>query len=244
MKYSIELNAEVCQLLAEKNLYFTQGNAKLPPARNKLIFDESAEFGHFAKILAGNQFMNIGSYSYTWSPLPTDTKIGNYCSIAAQVVKRGLEHPYQRFTTSAITYEKGYPPDSQMKQCGIPKKHSSITIEDDVWIGAYAMLKPGITLHTGCIVAARANVTKDVPPYAIVGGNPARVLKMRFPDEIIKLLLQSRWYDYDITKLAFPSDIEIEAFVELVNQHKENLPRLSSHKLMDVLTELNIPAQK
>ncbi|WP_141080947.1 CatB-related O-acetyltransferase [Campylobacter lanienae] len=68
--------------------------------------------------------------------------------------------------------------------------------ENDVYVCTNALLKPGITLHTGCVVAQNAIVTKDVPPYAIVGGSPARILKYRFDEPTIKRLLGLKWWEY------------------------------------------------
>ena len=91
-------------------------------------------------------------------------KIGNYVLMAPEVVILTSDHNHQYI--------------------GIPMCYQGITkeivvIEDDVWIGMRAMIMPGIIVHTGAIVAAGAVVTKDVPPYAVVGGIPARILKMR-----------------------------------------------------------------
>lgn len=188
MNYYFTLTEEVAEQLASRHFFLAQRKEALQLKLGKsFYFSDQTTVGQFAKILSGNHIFSLGHYSYAWSALPSNTLVGNYCSIAAQVVKRGLEHPYQRFTTSAITYEQGYPPsnDCFMQKVAIPAKNSQIIIQDDVWIGAYAMLKPGITIHTGSIVAARANVTKDVPPYAIVGGNPAKVIKMRCYDSKI-----------------------------------------------------------
>ncbi|MEM7566430.1 MAG: CatB-related O-acetyltransferase [Pseudomonadota bacterium] len=72
----------------------------------------------------------------------------------------------------------------------------------DVWFGHEALVMPGVTIGSGAIVAARSVVTRDVPPYAIVGGNPATVLKMRFPDDVIERLLALAWWDWPITRVT------------------------------------------
>ena len=89
------------------------------------------------------------------------------------------------------------------------------TIGNDVWIGAHAQIKSGITIGTGSIVAAGAVVTKDVPPYAIVGGVPAKIIRYRFPEETVEKLLKSEWW-----KL---SDKEIAARAEYVGEPKDFL---------------------
>lgn len=80
---------------------------------------------------------------------------------------------------------------------GKTRRRGSIIIQNDVWVATDATIMPGVTLHNGCIVAAKSVVTKDVPPYAIVGGNPARVLRYRFDTTIINALQKIAWWDWD-----------------------------------------------
>jgi len=74
-------------------------------------------------------------------------------------------------------------------------------VGNDVWLGMEAMVMPGVTIGDGAVVAARAVVTKNVPPYGIVGGNPARVVKSRFPQDVIDALLEIRWWDWPLEKI-------------------------------------------
>jgi hypothetical protein len=77
----------------------------------------------------------------------------------------------------------------------------------DVWIGQGAFIKAGVRLGTGCVVGARATVLKDVPPYAVVVGTPARVIRLRFPEEVVARLLTSEWWRFSIYDLfAAPFD--------------------------------------
>ena len=76
------------------------------------------------------------------------------------------------------------------------RRKGTIIIQNDVWVGHGATIMNGVTLHNGCVVAADSVVTKDVPPYAVVGGNPARVLKYRFDPEIIDALQRIAWWDW------------------------------------------------
>lgn len=75
-------------------------------------------------------------------------------------------------------------------------------------------LSPKVTISTGAVLAANAVVTKDVPPYAIVGGNPAKIIKYRFEDKIIEKLLETGWTNYDIAPMEIRGDIPIENFIE------------------------------
>ena len=78
----------------------------------------------------------------------------------------------------------------------------NITIGNDVWIGYEAVILSGVTIGDGAIIGTRAVVTKDVPPYTIVGGSPAKVLKKRFSDDIIDKLLKIKWWNWPVEKIA------------------------------------------
>jgi acetyltransferase-like isoleucine patch superfamily enzyme len=117
--------------------------------------------------------------------------IGNYVSIAPGAwFMLGVNHQTNTFTTFPLR-TRLFGPSPLDATCKGP-----LIIEDEVWIGANAMIFSGVTVSKGAIVAAGAVVTKDVPPYAIVGGNPAQIIKYRFSDEIIKLLLPIKLIDF------------------------------------------------
>jgi len=117
--------------------------------------------------------------------------IGRYCSIAPNVkFIVASEHPYDNIST--------YP--YKVKVIGEDYEATSkgdIIVKDDVWIGYGAIINSGVTINQGAIIASGAVVVKDVPPYTIVGGNPARVIKFRFPQQIINKLVK-----FDYSKLS------------------------------------------
>lgn len=121
--------------------------------------------------------------------------IGDFCSIARDVwFIVSSEHPYKGFST--------YP--FKARVCGFYAEATSkgdIVVKDDVWIGLGAIICSGVTIGQGAIIAAGAVVTKDVPPYAIVGGNPAKVIKYRFSEPIIKKLLNFNFSDLTQEKI-------------------------------------------
>lgn len=84
---------------------------------------------------------------------------------------------------------------------GNPASKGNVVIGNDVWIGAGALILSGVTIGDGAVVAARSVVAKDVPPYGVVAGNPAQLIKMRFEQRIIDKLLQIRWWDWDDEKI-------------------------------------------
>lgn len=121
--------------------------------------------------------------------------IGRYGSIADGVeILLGGNHRTDWVTTYPFPALPGLWPEAAAIE-GSDTTRGDVTIGHDVWLGSQAMILSGVTIGTGAVVAARAVVTRDVPPYAIVGGNPARVLRLRFDEADIAALLASRWWE-------------------------------------------------
>ncbi len=124
------------------------------------------------------------------------TIIGKYCSIGKNCEIAAYDHPIDWLSTSVVSYNIAtYFPDFKdtFKQHKVNRPKIT-TIGNDVWIGSLVIIKRGITIGDGAIVGGGAVVTKDVPPYAIVGGVPAKILKYRFNDTIINQLLKIKWW--------------------------------------------------
>ena len=187
-------------------MLYTDKNTSEIFKKYNIIVEEGAKFydnciiGENSKIYknAGFDSVVFGSYSYTHSLL-IGTVVGNYCSIASKVNTGLFKHPLYRITTSPCTL-----PESD-ENCLFHKftnrkpfpSHKKISIDHDVWIGAGAFIHPGIKISTGSVVGANAVVTHDVPPYAIVAGVPAKIIKYRFDNSIISRLLSTNWFLYD-----------------------------------------------
>lgn len=148
----------------------------------------------------------MGTCSYMGEDCCIEGKIGRYCSIASEVKMTYGMHPVSDFSTSPVFYS------ASGKQCGItfvkensfdehvyadPQKRYNVVIGNDVWIGFRATLLSGITVGDGAIIAAGAVVTKDVPPYAIVGGVPAKIIRYRLTEDKIKEMTESQWWTKD-----------------------------------------------
>lgn len=128
--------------------------------------------------------------------------IGKFCMIASQVtfIMNGANH----LTKSISSYPFSiFGKDWQNAMDGkeYPTKGNTI-VGNDVWIGYNATIMPGITIGDGAIIAANSTVTKDVKPYSIVGGNPAKEIKKRFSKEHIEKLLSLKWWDWEIEKIT------------------------------------------
>lgn len=126
-----------------------------------------------------------------------DAEIGNYCSISWDTTIGAVAHPFDRISSHAFTYRE---------QFGIVDKDTAITqkrtyIGNDVWIGCNCVIISGVSIGNGAIIGAGAVVTSDVPPYAVVGGVPARVIKYRFNTETIKRIEKLQWWNWKDRKI-------------------------------------------
>lgn len=147
-------------------------------------------------------------------------EIGKFCSIASNVRINALEHPMERLMTHKVSYR----PNEYFRYLGVDsafrerRQAKRVTIGNDVWIGHGAVITPGVNIGHGAVIGANAVVTKDVAPYRIVGGVPARIIRKRFDDAIVDRLLALCWWDWPVEKLyeAIPDiqTFEIEAFLE------------------------------
>lgn len=140
--------------------------------------------------------IDVGMYSYgcfdQWR-MPGPLIIGRYCSIANTVRSAPINHPFDAITTHPVLYERRFGVVDEDIYYDDPQ-----VIEDDVWIGHHAIILPGCRrIGRGSVIGAGAIVTRDVPPYAIVAGNPARVLRQRFEPEMQAALEASRWWLLD-----------------------------------------------
>jgi acetyltransferase-like isoleucine patch superfamily enzyme len=161
-------------------------------------FTKDSEIRRFCKL----RKTSVGKYSRI-NPFcqMTNCSIGNFTAIG-QATLAGLgRHPTNYLSTHSIFYNKNKMTDKWVQPIDY-KQNLPITIGNDVWIGRKAIIMDGVTIGDGAIVAAAALVTKDVPPYAIVGGVPAKVIKYRFSDEIIERLLQIKWWDWSDDKIT------------------------------------------
>lgn len=147
----------------------------------------------------------VGEFSYgvptvlSWGEAATLT-IGNFCSFAGGIdILLGGNHRPDWVSTYPFPAISHWPEAADIE--GHPATNGDVIIGSDVWIGFKATILSGVTVGDGAVVGACAIVTRDVPPYAIVGGNPARILRMRFSDDIIQQLLEVRWWDWDLERI-------------------------------------------
>ena len=144
----------------------------------------------------------IKKYSYCgYDCSISNTVIGAFCSISDHVVIGGAEHPMQWISTSPVFENvKHSGPTKRFSIHNLPPIKQTI-IGNDVWIGHAATVKQGVCIGDGAVIGTGAIVTKDVPPYAIVVGCPAKIIKYRFNEETINRLLSLQWWNLSDDKL-------------------------------------------
>ncbi len=188
-------------------------------------------------IVAPGSLIEVGAFCNLSGGKIGNVRIGRYCSIADGVVIGAHEHPTNWLTTSRTAY---YPEvngwDKLLAGDRLDALHTKkpvfnascpvTTLGADVWIGEGAFIKAGVTLGHGAIIGARATVLGDVPPYAIVVGTPARVVRLRLPEPLVERLLASQWWRYSIYDLfGAPFDRAEAALVDIERMIAEGAAR-------------------
>lgn len=160
------------------------------------------------KYKSNTKHFQIGDFTYyvgngpfiIQDDLDTRLIVGKFCCLATKitVVLAGdhrtdwvTTYPFNKLAPNAYGYIKGH-----------PKSKGDVVIGNDVWIAAGATILPGVHVGNGAVIGAGAFVTKDVPDYAIVGGNPAKLIRYRFDEETINKLLEIKWWDSDLETLS------------------------------------------
>lgn len=163
--------------------------------RGKCVYQSQVD--NKAKIYSGTQFhcSKLGRYSYVGYDCEIiQCEIGNFCSVANRVIIGGAMHPIDYVSTSPVFYNADSGTGRHLGSLNV--EHTKTThIGHDVWVGSRAIVLQGVTVGNGAVIGAGAVVTKDVPPYAIVAGCPARIIRYRFDEETIENLQQSEWWN-------------------------------------------------
>jgi virginiamycin A acetyltransferase len=190
-----------------------------PATRFPLEFTEQLAF--LAPFAEGRPNVEIGRFTYYDDPdgpeyffeknvryhfdfVGDRLVIGPFCAIAArtQFIMNGANHALGGISTFPFAiFSHGWDKGVEIEEF-LKGKRGDTVVGADVWIGTEAMILPGVTIGAGAIVASRAVVSRDVPPYAIVAGNPAQVVRMRFSEDDAARLLRIAWWDWPVEKLT------------------------------------------
>ena len=139
-----------------------------------------------------HEYCTVGSYNHFGNRVMLmNARVGNYCSIGPEVKVGQMDHDLHCVSTSTKIFGPAH---------GItdhPGFREPAVIDHDVWLGANVVVRQGVHIGTGAVVGAGSVVTSDIPPYAIAVGAPAKVIKYRFPESTISMLLKSKWWELD-----------------------------------------------
>lgn len=184
-KHNIPISRYLLRLLSSSHVYLNQ---KAKKTAKLVVVQENCKIEPYVGIHSGNVLCSMGSFSYSNGQLDVNFNIGRYCSIASNVQVHAGNHPYDRVTTSSVTYDPNLQwINDAIEDLGNDKEHEfikgngdwrsanpMINIGHDVWIGKDVLLKRGINIGTGACIAQRSIVTHDVPPYSIWGGGACK----------------------------------------------------------------------
>ena len=174
-------------------------NRRVSAIRGSTI-DKTASIGNGAQIVDST----VGRYSYIYETSVVQADVGAFCSIATGTSIGGGSHPTDWTSTSPVFYKGRNVLKTNFSQNEY-SEYKKTEIGNDVWIGAKCLIKGGVTIGDGAVIGMGSVVTKDIPPYEIWAGNPAKFIRKRFDDETIEKLLKIKWWDLpdeDLKKLG------------------------------------------
>lgn len=206
--------------------HFTAPNKHLDFLSEDPTISESARvkdcsFGRFTEVAAGAVMVEteLDDYSYVMENCDIIyTSIGKFANIASSVRLNPGNHPMDWVSQHHFLYRRRQYllRDSDHQPFFNWRRRQRVTIGHDTWIGHRAIVMPGITIGNGAVIGSAAVVTKNVPPYAVVAGVPAKIIRYRFPDSIWRAIEKTGWYhwDHDTLKERLNDFYDVRLFIE------------------------------
>jgi virginiamycin A acetyltransferase len=200
----------------------------------------------FLKHFITKKFIEVGDYTYYDTSFTDDKpenfentnvlyfpannsklKIGKFCCLAneCKFMMSGAQHTLNSLTAYPLFWNFISDPEVKNYFDILPdkstyhKEYADTVVGNDVWIGYDALIMPGIKIGDGAVIGARSVVTKDIPPYSIAAGNPAKIIRKRFDDEIIDKLLAIQWWDWDMEKIVSAYDAIMNSNITVLEKY-------------------------
>lgn len=206
------------------------------------------EFSCFA---VDRHIHTLGSFSDIASQFPINSIVGRHCSIAPGCTFVGFRHPMQAVTSTSMVYRPGREfvnaylktatdrnGRNPYRAVATPQPQDQpLVVGNDVWIGDHVVLRGGIRINSGAVIAGHSVLTKSVGSFEIWGGNPARFIKLRFPREIVDRLIESHWWDYDMADLYGLDFERPESFLDQFDKRRGEL-KPHAGRLFDICKEI------
>ncbi len=185
------------------------------------ILKEHTVVGNYSRVDNSNLFQysrvdrnnhlfhaSLGRHTYTgMNTVIMHANIASFCSISWNVSIGGPNHDYSRTVQHAFLYNKWDNLRPEGEAIVYDRFEGPVEIKSDVWIASGAVITRGVIIHEGAVIGANSVVTKDIPPYAIAVGSPAKIINYRFDKEMINLLLQLKWWDWSTDKIRKNYDL-------------------------------------
>ncbi|HEY3282047.1 MAG TPA: DapH/DapD/GlmU-related protein [Armatimonadota bacterium] len=162
---------------------------------------------------------SLGDYSYVApETLMREVSTGRFCSIGPRCLVGSAAHPITFVSTSPAFYTVTPPMGGSFADREHFGGAQPVVLGHDVWVGAHVLVRDGVKVGTGAVLAAGAVVVKDVPPYSVVGGVPARLIRMRFAEDRVERLLETRWWEWSTDRLkaaqSFLASEDVDVFLQ------------------------------